>query len=79
MSRLHIVIAETMGTDGEFHTEVHPCTSDKDAFDTACGLIAEMAETMGIDLPTEDICITTELSGDGWWFRVRDEAFDGFL
>ena len=79
MDRLHIVIAETMGTDGEFYTEVYPCKSDKDAVDTACNLIADMAETMDVNLPTEDICTTRELSGEGWWYRVKDQAFDGFL
>ena len=79
MDRLYIVIAETMGTDGEFYTEVYPCKSDKDAFDTACNLIADMAETMGVNLPTEDICITSELSGEGWWYRVKHQTFDGFL
>lgn len=79
MDRLHIVIAETMGTDGEFYTEVYPCKSDKDAFDTMCNLIADMAETMGIDIPSENICVTNELQGEGWWYRVRDQVFDGFL
>lgn len=81
MSRevLHIVIAETMGTDGEFYTETYPCKTDKDAFDTMCNLIADMAETMGVDIPTEDICITSELSGEGWWYRVKEQVFDGFL
>ena len=44
MGNLHIVVAETMGTDGEFFAETYPCKSDKDAFDTACGLIADMAD-----------------------------------
>lgn len=79
MDRLHIVIAETMGTDGEFYTETYPCRNDKDAFDTMCGLIEEMAETMGVNIPTEDICITKELNGEGWWYRVKEQVFDGFL
>lgn len=79
MDRLHIVIAETMGTDGEFYTEVYPCKSDKDAFDTMCELIEEMAVAMDVDLPTEDVCITRELNGEGWWYRVKEQVFDGFL
>lgn len=79
MGNLHIVVAETMGTDGEFFAETYPCKSDKDAIDTACGLIADMAETMDYDLPTEDICVTTELNGDGWWFRVRDDVTENFF
>ena len=76
MEKLHIVIAETMGTDGEFYTEVYPCKGSEDAQDTMCSLIADMAETMDYDLPTEDICITTELNGEGWWYRVRDTTHD---
>ena len=76
MNKLHIVVAETMGTDGEFYSEVYPCKSSEDAHDTMCSLIADMAETMGYDLPTEDICITTELNGDDWWYRVRDTTHD---
>ena len=79
MGNLHIVVAETMGTDGEFYTEVYPCKSDKDAFDTMCGLIVDMAETMDYDLPTEDISTTTELNGDGWWYRVRDDVTENFF
>ena len=59
MNKLHIVVAETMGTDGEFYSEVYPCKDSKDAHDTMCSLIADMAETMDYDLPTEDICVTT--------------------
>ena len=44
-----------------------------------CGLIADMAETMDYDLPTEDICVTTELNGDGWWYRVRDDVTENFF
>ena len=76
MNKLHIVIAETMGTDGEFYSEVYPCKDSKDAHDTMCSLIADMAETMDYDLPTEDICVTTELNGEGWWYRVRDTIHD---
>jgi hypothetical protein len=76
MKRLHIIIAESMGTDGKFYSEVYPCKGDNDAYDTMCSLIAGMAETMGIDLPTEDISTTTKLSGDGWWYRVRDTTHD---
>lgn len=76
MDKLHIVIAETMGTDGEFYSEVYPCKDSKDAHDTMCSLIADMAETMDYDLPTEDISTTTELNGEDWWYRVRDTTHD---
>ena len=76
MDRLHIVVAETMGTDGEFYSEVYPCKGSKDAYDTMCSLIADMVETMDIPIPNEDICVTTELHGEGWWYRVRDTTHD---
>ena len=76
MNKLHIVVAETMGTDGEFYSEVYPCKDSKDAHDTMCSLIADMAETMDYDLPIEDISITTELNGEDWWYRVRDTTHD---
>ena len=76
MNKLHIIVAETMGTDGEFYSEVYPCKDSKDAHDTMCSLIADMAETMDYDLPTEDISITTELNGEDWWYRVRDTTHD---
>ena len=76
MNKLHIVVAETMGTDGEFYSEVYPCKDSKDAHDTMCSLIADMAETMDYDLPTEGISITTELNGEDWWYRVRDTTHD---
>jgi hypothetical protein len=38
-----------------------------------------MAETMYMDIPSEDICITKELRGDNWWFRVRDTTHENFL
>ena len=76
MNKLHIVVAETMGTDGEFYSEVYPCKDSKDAHDTMCSLIADMAETMDYDLPTENISITTELNGEDWWYRVRDTTHD---
>lgn len=79
MDILHIVVAETLGTDGEYYTEVYPCRNDKDADDTMNSLIVDMAETMHINIPSEDICITKELKGDNWWFRVSDTVHENFL
>ena len=79
MDVLHIVVAETMGTDGEFYSEVYPCRNGKDAYDTMNSLIADMAETMHLDIPSEDICVTRELRGDNWWFRVSDTIHENFL
>lgn len=38
-----------------------------------------VAETMDMDIPSEDICITRELRGDNWWFRVSDTIHENFL
>ena len=71
--RLHIVVAETMGTDGEFYSEVYPCIGSEEAFYTMCSLIADMAETMDMDLTDT---YTTTLEGDNWWYRVKDVVFE---
>ena len=42
-------------------------------------LIADMAETMYVDIPSEDICVTRELEGYNWWFRVSDTVHENFL
>lgn len=41
MDILHIVVAETMGTDGEYYAEVYPCRNDKDAIRKAIPIIKE--------------------------------------
>ena len=79
MGNLHIVVAETMGTDGEFYTEVYPCKSDMDAFDTMCGLIEEMANTMDVDISDKHLDSIRELSGEGWWYRVKDVVVENFI
>lgn len=70
MDKIYIVVAETMGTDGEFYSETYPCKTDKEAYDCACGLIADMAETMDC---SEDINPEKdwELGNEEWWYRVR--------
>ena len=42
-------------------------------------LLDDMVETMHINIPNEDICITKELKGDNWWFRVSDTVHENFL
>lgn len=70
MEKIYIVVAETMGTDGEFYSETYPCKTDKEAYDCACGLIADMAETMDC---SEDVNPEKdwELGNEEWWYRVR--------
>ena len=69
---LYITIAETLGTDGEFSSEVYPSTSAQTAEEICASLIAEMIETMDLDRNI-DPTATTELKGDGWFYRVRVE------
>ena len=71
--KIWITIAECMGTDGEFSSEVYPSTSEQSAGETAVHLISDMA--MGMD---EDIDPYTnwELEGDGWFYRVRVEEHE---
>lgn len=69
--KIWIVIAETLGTDGEFYSEVYLNKTGQEAGEFASSLIADMAETMGI----EDIDPTTvwEIGGNEWFYRVRIE------
>lgn len=72
---LYITIAETLGTDGEYTSEVYPSTSAQTAGEICASLIAEMIETMGLD-KNIDPTATTELEGDGWFYRVRWEKHE---
>ena len=73
--KLYIVIAETLGTDGEFTSEVYPATSAQDAGEMCSSLIADMMETMDLDRNI-DPTSTWELEGDGWFYRVRVEEHE---
>jgi hypothetical protein len=75
MNGIYVTIAETMGTDGEFYSEVYLSKTEEDAKKVEDILITDMCETMGI-YDAGEICyakIIKEVSGDGWWFRVRTE------
>jgi hypothetical protein len=73
--KLYLTIAESLGTDAEFTSEVYPATSAQDAGEMCSSLIADMIETMDLDRNI-DPTATWELEGDGWWFRVRWEEHD---
>lgn len=68
---IYVVVAECMGTDGEFTSEVLLCSSEQDACETASSLIADMAMTM--DYEIEDATAVREIGTDDWWYRVRVE------
>ena len=70
--KLYLTIAECLGTDGEFTSEVYPASSPEDAGKTCSSLIADMIETMDLDRNI-DPTATWKLEGDGWFYRVRWE------
>ena len=63
------IIAETLGTDGEYYTEVYNETSGQRAGEFASSLIADMCETM--DVQGIDPTATWEIGGDEWFYRVK--------
>lgn len=73
--KLYITIAETLGTDNEFTSEVYLSLSPQEAGEMCASLIADMIETMDLDRNI-DPTATWELKGDGWFYRVRWEEQD---
>lgn len=73
--KLYLTIAECLGTDGEFTSEVYPSNSAQDAGEMASSLIADMIETMYMDGDI-DPTATWNLEGDGWFYRVRVEEHE---
>lgn len=73
--KIWITVAECMGTDGEFTSEIYPSTSNQSAYEMGVSLISDMIETMSMG---EDIDPYTnwELEGDGWFYRVRVEEHE---
>ena len=69
--KVYIVIAETLGTDGEFGSDVYLEKSGQSAGELASSLVADMCEEMGI----EDVDPTAvwEIGNDYWTYRVRVE------
>ena len=72
MNATYVTITETMGTDGEFYSEVYLSKTEEDAKKVEKTLIADMALTMDVD--NVDATTEREIYGDGWWYRVRTEA-----
>lgn len=73
--KIWITIAEFMGTDNEFTTDVYALTSAQEAGNHASSLIADMMVGMGIEEEI-DPTSTWELEGDGWFYRVRVEEHE---
>ena len=72
MDGIYVTIAETMGTDGEFYSEVYLSRTEEDAKKVEEGLINDMALTMDVQ-DKVDANRDREIVGDGWWYRVRTE------
>ena len=73
MNATYVTIAETMGTDGEFYSEVYLSRTEEDAKKVEEGLINDMALTMDVQ-DKVDANRDREIVGDGWWYKVRTEA-----
>ena len=69
--KIYLVIAETLGTDGEFYSEVYVETTPQRAGEFASSLIADMCETMGVE--DVDPTATWEIGNEDWFYRVRTE------
>ena len=70
-NKIYLTIAECMDTNGEFSSEVYLNRTAQESGETACGLIAQMCDTMGL----ENIDPTTQwkIGNEDWWYRVRTE------
>lgn len=73
MTKIYLTIAESLGTDNEFSTEVFVSMTQQEAGEMASSLIADMIETMYDGEQEIDPTATWELEGDGWFYRVRVE------
>jgi hypothetical protein len=73
MEKIYITIEETMGTDGNFSSEVYLSKTEEDAIKVAESHIADMAITMDVE-DKMDATKDREIIGDGWWYRVRIES-----
>lgn len=73
MTKIYLTIAESLGTDNEFSTEVFVSMTKQEAGELASSLIADMIETMYDGEQEIDPTRHWELEGDGWFYRVRVE------
>jgi hypothetical protein len=73
MNGIYVTIAETMGTDGEFYSEVYLSKTEEDAKKVEETLIADMADTMDVYDDTFEPSAIKEIGTNDWWYRVRTE------
>ena len=74
--KIHLTIAESLGTDNEFSSEVFVSTSEQEACELASSLIADMIKTMYDGDQEIDPTRHWELEGDDWFYRVRTESYE---
>jgi hypothetical protein len=73
MAKIYLTIAECLGTDNEFSSEVFVSMTQQEASELASSLIADMIETMYDGEQEIDPTRYWELEGDDWFYRVRVE------
>lgn len=74
--KIYLTIAESLGTDNEFSSEVFVSKSEQEAGEMASSLISDMIETMYDGEQEIDPTRHWELEGDGWFYRVRVESYE---
>jgi hypothetical protein len=73
MTKIYLTIAESLGTDNEFSTEVFVSMTKQEAGEMASSLISDMIKTMYDGEQEIDPTRHWELEGEGWFYRVRVE------
>lgn len=73
-NKIYVTIAECMGTDGEFTSEVYLAKSEQEAGEMASSLMVDMAETMSVNDEKFDPTRDWSIGNDDWWYKVRVEC-----
>lgn len=73
--KVYLTIAESLGTDNEFASDVYTSTTSTDARNLATSLIANMIEAMDLDRNI-DPNFVWNLDGADWFYRVRVEEVE---
>lgn len=74
--KIYLTIAESLGTDNEFSSELFVSTSEQQAREMATSLIADMIEEMYDGDEEIDPTRHWDMEGDGWFYRVRIESYE---
>ena len=73
--KVWLTIAEYLGTDGEFGSEVYLNKTAQEAGETASSIMADVMLDMDIDINENDPTVVREIGSKTgeWFFRVRIE------